>query len=85
VPNQALRFRPPQAEASGGIRLRPPHDDEPADSTPGNTVWQLRDGEPTRVPVLTGNTDGRYTEVLSNELAAGDEILIGLVSDGDRS
>lgn len=48
-------------------------------------MWQLRDGEPRRVAVLIGNTDGRYSEVLSGELAAGDEVLVGFGADGDGS
>lgn len=85
VPNQALRFEPPQQQASGGIHLGPPGTNRPRASSAGNTVWQLRGGEPARVPIRTGNTDGRYTEVLSDELVAGDEVLMGFSGDGDRS
>jgi HlyD family secretion protein len=82
VPNQALRFKPPQQEARGGIRLGPPGGNEELDAGAGSTVWTLADGEPRRVPTLTGKTDGRYTEVLSDELAAGNEILIGFSTGG---
>lgn len=84
VPNQALRFKPPEQDAAAGIRLGPPggHGTMRDDGT-GNTVWKLDDGQPVRVPILTGKTDGRYTEVLSDELAAGDEILIGFTTAGD--
>lgn len=40
-------------------------------------VWVLRDGEPVRVPVRTGATDGSYTEVIGGELKAGDQVITG--------
>jgi len=40
-------------------------------------VWVLRDGAPVRVPVITGATDGSYTEVIGGELKAGDEVITG--------
>jgi HlyD family secretion protein len=85
VPNQTLRFKPPQEESRGGIRLGPPGRSAPRDAEGGSTVWLLRDGSPQRLPIRTGHTDGRYTEVLSNELAAGDEILSGFSTDAPRS
>ncbi len=84
VPNQALRFEPPPRQQSVGIQLGPPGRSAPRDSDSGSTVWQLREGEPQRVPLRTGHTDGRYTEVLSSELAAGDEILIGFGANARR-
>lgn len=81
VPNQALRFKPPQQKSSQGIQLGPPGSSAPRDNDSGSTVWQLRDGEPQRLPIRTSHTDGRYTLVLSNELTAGDEILIGFSTD----
>lgn len=83
VPNQALRFKPPQAEQEGGIRLGRPGRNEPRGTSTGNLVWTLENGEPTRVPILTGRTDGRYTEVLSDELKAGDMVLVGFSTRAD--
>jgi len=40
-------------------------------------VWVMRDGEPVRVPVRTGATDGSYTEVIGGELKAGDLVITG--------
>ncbi|MEQ8859302.1 MAG: efflux RND transporter periplasmic adaptor subunit [Pseudomonadales bacterium] len=77
VPNQALRFKPPQLDTAVGIQFGPPGRSTQREADSGSTVWRLRDGQPQRVPIRTGHTDGRYTEVLSDELAAGDEILIG--------
>lgn len=85
IPNQALRFEPPEQPETGvGIRFGPPGRSAPRDTDGGSTVWRLRDGEPRRVPIRTGHTDGRYTEVRSDELAAGDEILIGFTADAGR-
>jgi HlyD family secretion protein len=41
-------------------------------------VYVLRDGEPVRVPLMTGLTDGAYTEVKSDDLKAGDAVIIGV-------
>jgi HlyD family secretion protein len=82
VPNQALRFKPPEVPQNGGIQLGPPGGHQQREVSAGNVVWVLEDGTPRRVPVLTGKTDGRYTEVLSDELSVGDHILVGF-STGD--
>jgi hypothetical protein len=40
-------------------------------------------GKPRRLLLRTGRTDGRYTEVLSDELEEGDEVLVGVLSGKD--
>lgn len=40
------------------------------------TVWVLRQGTPVAVQVTTGATDGRNTEVRSQQLKAGDEVIV---------
>lgn len=40
-------------------------------------VWVLRDGEPVQVPVRIGASDGAFTEIISGELQAGDEVIVG--------
>lgn len=81
VPNVALRFTPADEHERRGIFSGPPRD---RDSAPGNSVWVLRDGVPQRVAVHTGATDGRYTEVTSDELKPGDPVLVGtLAASGD--
>lgn len=89
VPNAALRFTPPQpsngsANNGGGglvgsLMPRPPRQ---ASSRPANArngegprVWVLRAGSPVPVPVVTGATDGRYTEITGGELQAGMEVI----------
>ena len=78
VPNAALRFKPPEDESGGGIVIGPPGMARERDADgPGNTIWVLRDGAPSRVLVRTGHTDGRYTEVIGSGLTAGDEVVVG--------
>jgi HlyD family secretion protein len=38
----------------------------------------LRDGEPSRVVVQTGASDGRYTELPGDELTEGDAVITGM-------
>ena len=43
------------------------------------TIWVMRDGEPASVAVRTGLADTQYTEIQSNELVDGDEVIIRAV------
>ena len=46
----------------------------------------VRDGEFVRpVKVFTGLTDGSQTEIISNELPEGTEVVIGTVQRGDNA
>src|SRR5699024_516667 len=74
VPNAALRFKPssgPRVVFSG------PGGRSGADADAGSSVWILEDGQPERIRVATGYTDGRYTEILNEALSPGDEVLVG--------
>lgn len=42
-------------------------------------IWVMRDGEPVSVAVRTGLVDSQYTEIQSNELADGDEVIVRAV------
>lgn len=42
-------------------------------------LWVMRDGEPTSVTVRTGLADLEATEIQSNELAEGDEVIVRAV------
>jgi len=44
---------------------------------PGS-IYVLRDGEPMRVSLMTGLSDGAYTEVRSDELKAGDPVIVAV-------
>lgn len=82
VPNAALRFSPTEAQPaapSPGLleRLvpRPPRTRGPRPRTDGPQVWILVDGAPTAVPITTGLTDGRRTEVTGGALEEGMEVI----------
>jgi len=67
VPNAALRFKPatpaatPDQKAAKGPR------------SPG--VWILENNKSKNVKITTGISDGNYTEVISNELTEGQQII----------
>ncbi|HWB78305.1 MAG TPA: efflux RND transporter periplasmic adaptor subunit [Nannocystaceae bacterium] len=93
VPSAALRYTPPKPEQSttinpfapprmrGGGRGGPPGMGGGQKTEPPG-VWVLRDGEPVRVRVTPGVTDGAFTEVKDGELKAGDEIVVGATRGG---
>ncbi len=86
VPNAALRFVPPgtaDSAPSGSIvsRLmpRPPQPKKQSPNTvPGDTkqIWILRDGQPAAVPVQTGASNGRQTEITGGEVKAGMAVIV---------
>lgn len=94
VPNSALRFNPEAAAAigkpdntkltlvqslsPGGRRWRgaPPKKAGAADSVP--EVWTLKDGEPAKIKVTTGITDGRSTEITGGDLVEGTPLIISI-------
>ena len=39
-------------------------------------VWVLRDGVPVRIPVAMGLGDGQVTEIVSGQLAEGDQVIL---------
>ena len=85
VPNTAFRFTPPVTEeGGGGLFSHPASRNKNPSRASSNTIWVLADNQPRRVLVRTGYTDGRYTEIISDELAQGDMILIGIMSDSDE-
>jgi HlyD family secretion protein len=48
-------------------------------------VWVLKEGQPSRVVVKTGLSDGSYTQVIEGELAEGDLIIVDRTSEGGSS
>ncbi|WP_374259815.1 efflux RND transporter periplasmic adaptor subunit [Zoogloea sp.] len=83
VPNAALRFTPPTAApaAKGGLVAsllpRPPAEQKkrpmPAPGAP--QLWVLEDGTPRAVPVKTGVSNGRLTEIVGGELKPGMAVI----------
>jgi HlyD family secretion protein len=63
--------RPGGAPDAGG------RDPEAAGMRPGQ-VWVLENGQPKAVRVLVGLSDGQFTEVRSQELEEGDEVIVRL-------
>lgn len=41
------------------------------------TVWVLRGGVPTAIPVKVGVTDGRRSEVLGGTISVGEQVIVG--------
>lgn len=72
VPNPALRFKPQDAAAKGE---RSKIKEGKREGTAG-TVHVLRNNQLKPVNIATGITDNRYTEVLSGELKAGDQVIV---------
>ena len=80
VPNLAFRFTPPATESEGGgMFSRPGSRSREGSPASANTLWILADDQPQRVLVRTGYTDGRYTEILGDELSEGGEVLTGVL------
>ncbi len=85
IPNAALRFSPDEAKPqkkSGGLVSamlpRPPSapkQKKNGKNGAGPKVWVLRDGKPVAIPIKTGLTDGKHTEVLAGELQAGMPVI----------
>ncbi len=68
VPNAALRFAPPQLEPEQAAK-------------PGERrVWVLRGQKLVPVPVQTGVSDGRFTEVRGGKLTPGAEVVTDVIT-----
>lgn len=85
VPNAALRFSPPLApikkEGSLVSNLLPRPPDQPktrktAEQAPAAAqVWMLVDGAPQPVPVKTGVSNGKQTEIISGDIKPGTAVI----------
>lgn len=80
VPNMAFRFTPPAQQQGGGLFSHPASRNN-GKSGSNNTVWLLRDTQPQRLLIATGFSDGQFTEVLSDELKLGDQIITGTIDN----
>lgn len=77
VPNAALRFRPEEG-ADKAIRRR--REDKGEGAQGG--VYVLDQGRLKAAPIRIGISDGRFTEVLSAGLKAGDAVVTGTTNAG---
>lgn len=85
LPNAALRFSPPVTatpQGSGGVFgslfPRPGMSGRRSNQNTGEgqRVWVLRQGTPVAVPVKTGPSDGKHTQLLEGELPLGAEVIV---------
>lgn len=63
VPNAALRFRPSEITKT-------------KEQQKGSGVWVIQNGKPKRVPVSAGISDGNYTEIITDALKEGQEVIV---------
>jgi len=69
IPNAALRLRLPETGPA-------PSDQKAAGAGAGTGVWILAGKKPQRVRIVTGISDGSYTEVVSGDLKEGHEVIV---------
>ena len=81
VPNAALRYAPPAApveeeERSGLLGMLIPDDGDERILGDDRTVWVMRGDTPEEIAVLSGQTDGRMTQILDGALAPGELVIV---------
>jgi HlyD family secretion protein len=92
VPNSALRFRLADEEVSinpgdggnPGRTEKAQQVSEGRETGPASKgrVWVVgREGKPIPLDVMTGISDGRFTEVVGGEVNAGQEVITGINQD----
>lgn len=83
VPNAALRFKPKLDEAANDLDIkanggkRKLAETQAAGGFGRGKVFVLRDGKPQLQQVQVGITDGKLTEIVSEELKLGDKVIVG--------
>jgi HlyD family secretion protein len=86
APNQALRFKPPEAPRNGGggllsrlfFRIPKAPQNEPEPKGGKRTVYVLENGAARRVDVTVGVSDGERTQILSGDVDPGDALITGV-------
>ncbi len=71
VPNAALRFKPSEAAPKNGK----PKNKEDRKKGPAGTVYVLAGGKLKPLSIGAGITDNKFTEVISGDLKAGDQVV----------
>jgi len=97
VPNAALRYTPASATAAtpaagssivSSMMPRPPRTGGTrragTDTAQVRQVWVLEGGAPRAVPVTPGFSDGRLTEVMSEQLQPGMAVIVGQTTGGAK-
>ena len=70
IPNAALRFSP--EDNVSDVPLEAGEDLE-------SRVWILEENVPVPIPVTTGNTDGRFTEIRSGDIEEGAPLVVNAI------
>jgi HlyD family secretion protein len=77
IPNAILRFRMPEAERKA---VQPRGAEGKGVKVKGVTVWTFENNTPGGIKVVTGISDGNYTEVVSGDIKEGMELIIEALS-----
>jgi HlyD family secretion protein len=72
APNAALRFTLPEAKKTA-----------PRENSTG--VWILENEKPKRIQIVTGISDGNFTEVVSGNIKEGEEVIVESLSKPKKS
>lgn len=73
VPNAALRFKPAAKGPAAAAAAR------------GSAVWVEENGQPKRVPVKIGSSDGTFTELVAGDLKEGQPVITGSAARTSQS
>jgi len=81
IPVAALLYRPQAAQSTGS------NVSMPIAGAPGShvVIWVLRYKKATRVPIVIGISDGKDVEVVSGDVHAGDEVVVGQLQGNQSS
>lgn len=94
VPNAALRFKPKQEDGEqGGNGALPKRgagkkqalEKQLTDALGRGKVFVLENGKPQMREVKVGITDGKFTEIVAQQLQAGDQLIIGAAQADEKS
>jgi len=94
IPSAALRFTPTVQEEKkastglvGSLLPRPPgsaakQSQDISTSKKKQSVWTLKDGQLTAIPVTVGSTDGSMTEVVNGDITPGTALVVDTAGAG---
>ena len=77
VPNAALRFQPKDNQLNESGR--------DASKTASSKLYILKDNKPSLVNVVTGISDGNFTEITEGAINSGDQVIISEAVDKKES
>lgn len=84
IPDRALRFLPGGLRPTQSASARVGAQALPAEKEGGRParVWVARKSTPVAIPIRVGLDDGTYSALVSGDLHAGDEVIVGEQSTG---